>query len=196
MHKCVHEHTRVWLVTYFCTLTWEAFTVIWPFSRQPLKAWVTLHTRSPGRTLCTKFAGKKPTLSPHLPWKTPQKTSLSQKNRPRSSLVKLIKSACKFIHIVLDMSLYSTPSLSHLSMSVFNSVQRCTVMEWAYNQITNRCISFSLQTQVKNYHMHSFSLFYPRSLSPSLFSPPLIPVLAYTPRTTRSYSHTCLSLHT
>lgn len=45
-----------------CVLTWASFTVIWPLSRLPWKPAVTFHTRSPGRTRCTKLAGKYPTL--------------------------------------------------------------------------------------------------------------------------------------
>lgn len=49
--------------------TWDSFTAMCPLSRLPGRPWRTRHTRSPGRTRCTKLAGKKPTLSPLLPWK-------------------------------------------------------------------------------------------------------------------------------
>ena len=57
-------------VPFFGTLTWDSFTLIWPLSRLPWKPSVTFHTRSPGRTRCTKLAGNSPTLSLLFPWQT------------------------------------------------------------------------------------------------------------------------------
>lgn len=58
--------------------TCDSLTAMCPLSLLPGRPWTTLHTLSPGRTLCTKFAGKKPTLSPLLPWKTQENSTISQ----------------------------------------------------------------------------------------------------------------------
>lgn len=65
---CEREIGKFVCVCILCMFTWASFTVIWPLSRLPWKPVVTFHTRSPGRTRCTKLAGKYPTLSLLFPW--------------------------------------------------------------------------------------------------------------------------------
>lgn len=67
-------------------ITWSSFTVMWPRSRSPWTPRVTLHTLSPGRTRCTKSAGKNPTRSPHLPCTGTVQSHSGSKSTPTARL--------------------------------------------------------------------------------------------------------------
>lgn len=69
---CQHDENGVKVLWHMRAC--DSLTAICPLSRLPGRPWTTLHTRSPGRTLCTKLDGKNPTLSPLLPWKSQQTT--------------------------------------------------------------------------------------------------------------------------
>lgn len=74
---CTHwKNNRNWQFCEHCAnITCDSLTAMSPLSRLPGLPWMTRHTLSPGRTRCTKLAGKNPTLSPHLPWR-PNRNSL------------------------------------------------------------------------------------------------------------------------
>lgn len=76
-YLCVREK-------HYVVLTWASFTVIWPLSRLPWKPAMTFHTRSPGRTRCTKLAGKNPNLSLLFPWLTYPDTDIHEDTRTQT----------------------------------------------------------------------------------------------------------------